>query len=234
MNTDLAPIDLFLNASILVQCVMVILVIASILSWGIIFWKIKVLIKSRDDLKKAQNYYESNIDVLYDDLNKKIQPKTNIEKVFHSGLSVIFNQTTFGGAISYDYLQKIIINSQERMYLEIESIEKDLKSSISNLATIGSVSPYIGLFGTVIGIMHSFKGLSGLKQATIDMVAPGIAEALIATAIGLAAAIPAYIANNKLSEISKSHTDMYYHYADKIMNKLSLTLLKNIENKREK
>jgi biopolymer transport protein TolQ len=233
MNTDLSPMELFLNASILVQSVMVILMIASILSWGIIFWKIKVLTKSRNDLKKAQNYYESNIDVLYDDLNKKIQPKTNIEKVFHSGLSVIFNRAS-GGSISHDYLQKLIINAQERMYLEIESVEKELKSSISNLATIGSVSPYIGLFGTVIGIMHSFKGLSGVKQATIDMVAPGIAEALIATAIGLAAAIPAYIANNKLSEISKSHTDLYYHYADKIMNKLSLTLLKNIESKREK
>lgn len=233
MNNDLSPIALFFNASILVQAVMITLLIASILSWGIIFWKISILQKSKKDLAKAEGYYDSNIEVLYDDLNKKLQKKTNIEKVFHSGLSVIFGQTSFSGKINYEILQRIIENSQEKMYLEIESIEKDLKRSISNLATIGSVSPYIGLFGTVIGIMHSFTALSGLKQATIDMVAPGIAEALIATAIGLAAAIPAYIANNKLTEISKEHTDMYYHYADKIMNKLKLILLKNIDSKKK-
>lgn len=232
MNNDLSAIELFFNASFLVQCVMLVLVAASILSWGIIFWKSYALNNSSKEIKKAEGYCNSNIDVLYDDLNKKIQPKTNIEKVFFSGLSVIFNQVNFQGAVTYEYLEKIISNAEDKMYLEIESIEKELKRSISNLATIGSVSPYIGLFGTVIGIMHSFSSLSGLKQATIDMVAPGIAEALIATAIGLAAAIPAYIANNKLTEISKSQTDQYYHYADKIMNKLNLTLLKNIESKK--
>jgi biopolymer transport protein TolQ len=234
MQTDLSFFNLFLNASLIVQLVMITLILASIFSWGIIFWKISILKNSKKELAKADLYYNSDPTVLYHDLKKKLGEKTDIENVFSSGFGSFFEHISENDSISYDKIQRLLTNSQERMYLEIETIETKLKKSISNLATIGSVSPYIGLLGTVIGIMHSFQMLSGIKQASIDMVAPGIAEALIATAIGLAAAIPAYIANNKLTEISKNHTDAYYHFADRIINNLNSVMLKKNKSKKDK
>jgi biopolymer transport protein TolQ len=197
MNTDLSIIHLVLNASYVVQFVMLLLLLASILSWTYIFSKRKELKQANtvtDEFEKAF-WSGQDLAVLYKKLAEGDFEPEGIEKIFIAGYK------------EFSRMQKIenvapavqVDNAQRAMQIELTRDLERLDESLPFLATIGSTSPYLGLFGTVWGIMNSFRALGEVKQATLAHVAPGIAEALIATAIGLFAAIPAVIAYNRFS-----------------------------------
>ena len=195
-------IDLFLQASLIVQLVMVILLIVSVLSWIVIFEryfnlnKIKSANRSFEDEfwsgKDLNDLYESIQDIPRDQL-------TGSRNVFKHGFSE-FLRLADGQKITTEDLESV--NRSIRVSLARE--EEGLMHHLPFLANVGSVSPYVGLFGTVWGIINSFQGLSDATQATINAVAPGISEALVATALGLFAAIPAVVAYNRFASDSDS------------------------------
>ena len=197
MTFDQTILKLIMDASLVVKAVMVILVLASIASWTLMFIKRSQLRKSEKQLEKFEDRFWSGIS-----LNKLYSDLANRED--RNGMSAIF----FNGYHEYARLNKgatprilPVTDTAQRAMRVAETREMDkLEQNLSFLATVGSTSPYIGLFGTVWGIMNSFISLSEMKQATLAVVAPGIAEALIATAIGLFAAIPAVIAYNRFSD----------------------------------
>lgn len=184
------------DAGLVVKMVMLILLLASICSWAIIFQRTVLLKRSKSEAKQFEHKFWSGITLNDLFLQTEKQSSTaGLQQIFKSGFSE-FNRLYQQGHVSPDAVME---GSQRAMRIaqakEVDRLEKHL----SFLATVGSTSPYIGLFGTVWGIMTSFKALGAVQQATIAMVAPGISEALIATAIGLFAAIPAVIAYNRFS-----------------------------------
>ncbi len=192
MTVDLSLWRLILDASLIVQLVMVILVVASVLSWLVILVKartIKVANRASDEFEER---FWSGIDLahLYDGIRRK-PDMSGLEHVFSSGFKEFLRTRQQPG--------HVVESTHRSMRVAISREGHDLERYLQFLATVGSTSPYIGLFGTVWGIMHAFLGLSGAQQATLQMVAPGIAEALIATALGLFAAIPAVIAFNRFA-----------------------------------
>lgn len=198
MTAELNFLDLFLKASIVVQLVILILISFSIISWAIIIQRSRVLTTALKDSNAFEDRFWSGEDLnkLYDGLsNRRDANLTGSELIFFSG----FKEFSRLKQVNPDAPDAIIKGSTRAMNLAMNRELEDLESRIPFLATVASVSPYVGLFGTVWGIMHAFMALSGAKQATLQMVAPGIAEALIATAIGLFAAIPAVMAYNRLS-----------------------------------
>ena len=196
-------LHLAFNASFLVQLVMVILIGLSVWSWVIIFIKRKEL---NDILKSTINFNQKfwsggiNPQNFYMQIKEKRQ-KTPIEEIFYAGW---YKYELLHGEEKLITPESINKTSLRAMQVAIATENEDLEVNLDTLATIASVSPYIGLLGTVWGIMNSFQSLSQTSQTTIALVAPGISEALIATALGLIAAIPALIAYNKFSsDISK-------------------------------
>ena len=197
MSFDQTILQLVLDASLIVKIVMAILVLASLASWTLMFIKSSQLNKAQKQLDIFEDRFWSGISLnkLYSDLSQRTE---------RDGMAAIF----FGGYHEYARLnqgatprQLPIVDTAQRAMRVAENREIDkLEQNLTFLATVGSTSPYIGLFGTVWGIMNSFLSLSAMKQATLAVVAPGIAEALIATAIGLFAAIPAVIAYNRFSD----------------------------------
>ena len=197
MSVDHTILELILDASLIVKIVMAILVLASLASWTLIFMKSSQITKAQKRLDLFEDRFWSGISLnkLYNDLAQRSD---------REGMAAIF----FGGYHEYARLNKggaprqlPITDTANRSMRVAETRELDkLEQNLTFLATVGSTSPYIGLFGTVWGIMNSFLSLSAMKQATLAVVAPGIAEALIATAIGLFAAIPAVIAYNRFSD----------------------------------
>ena len=196
-TTDLSFLYLIANASLPVQLVMLSLVVASLISWTMIFNKHRLLKEAKLKADKFEEHFWSLEDLspLYERLSGKRDPVTGMAKIFIDGFK------EFGRLQKQDNRQpEAVIEGAQRimriaMNREIDAIEIHL----SFLATVGSTSPYIGLFGTVWGIMNSFRALGNVQHASIALVAPGIAEALIATAMGLFAAIPAVIAYNRYS-----------------------------------
>ena len=194
-ENSLSIVGLIFNAGLVVQLVMIILVLMSIYSWTVIMSKKKILMDASSDIDTFHEEFERNdkLDKLYKNLPPLASDWSAMEDIFGSG----YKEFTHTKSTSN---QSLIMNS-ERAYRAMNTSASNeidrLDSSLSILAMIASSSPYIGLFGTVWGIMHSFIGLASVKQATIAVVAPGIAEALIATAFGLFAAIPATIAYNR-------------------------------------
>jgi biopolymer transport protein TolQ len=197
VSIDSTILKLVTEASLVVQIVMAILLIASLLSWALMLIKSSQLRSATQQLEKFEDRFWSGVSLkkLYDDLAHK--PKRfGMEKIFFSGY--------------HEYLrihqnEKIthlpIVATAQRSMRVAESRELDrLEQNLSFLATVGSISTYIGLFGTVWGIMNSFISLGQMQQATLAVVAPGIAEALIATAVGLLTAIPAIVAYNRFSD----------------------------------
>lgn len=197
MSADLSILSLVTNASVLVQLVMLLLLVASLMSWNIIFQKRKMLAQARQRADEFEDRFWSGGDLssLY----------TQVKSGRHgdSGMSVIFE----AGFKEFARLRKqegidpkaVLEGSQRAMRVALARETDKLELHLSFLATVGSISPYVGLFGTVWGIMNSFRALGNVKQATISMVAPGIAEALVATAMGLFAAIPAVIGYNRFN-----------------------------------
>src|SRR3990172_3732018 len=207
MSTDLSFILLILNASLLVKLVMLSLLGLSVVSWTMIFSKSRILSLAQKSANQFEERFWSAEDLapLYNRLTNKKYISTGMEKIFESGFrefAKLKAQTKIDPEAMLEGAQRAMRVALNR---EVEVLEKHL----AFLATVGSTSPYIGLFGTVWGIMNSFRALGNVQQATISMVAPGIAEALIATAMGLFAAIPAVIAYNRYSDDAERLLNRY-------------------------
>ena len=194
MSADLSFFALVLNASLVVQLVMLLLIILSLLSWSLIWRKYRTLTAARNEAEAFEDRFWSGLDVtnLYRSLHARRDDLHGLERIFEAGFAEfarLLKQT--------NEAERIMEGAQRSMRVVLGRETDAVERHLSFLATVGSTSPYIGLFGTVWGIMNSFLALGNVKQATIALVAPGIAEALIATAMGLFAAIPAVIAYNR-------------------------------------
>lgn len=197
MNTDLSIFHLVTQASFVVQFVMLVLFTASLVSWTFIFSKRKELNRAVEITDEFEEQFWSGVSLseLYRKLAAKDFEPEGIEKIFLAGYKE-FSRMRLAGNVE----PAVQVESAQRvMRIELLRELDRLDEHLAFLATVGSTSPYVGLFGTVWGIMNSFMGLGNVKQATLATVAPGIAEALIATAIGLFAAIPAVVAYNRFS-----------------------------------
>ncbi|MEN9629572.1 MAG: biopolymer transport protein TolQ [Pseudomonadota bacterium] len=195
MNQDLSITSLVLHASLVVQLVMAGLLLASLASWTVIFAKLFGLrsIRSRNEAFEKEFWSGKSLS----EMNQAVVNKTDtapIERIFASGIREFLKlrERRLDAGAQLDGARRAMRASYQR---ELDTIESNLRF----LASVGSVSPYVGLFGTVWGIMHAFVGLSNMQQVTLATVAPGIAEALVATAIGLFAAIPAVVAYNRFA-----------------------------------
>jgi biopolymer transport protein TolQ len=197
MNTDLSIFHLITEASFVVQFVMLILMLASVASWTFILSKRKELNRAIEITDEFEEQFWSGVALadLYRKLAAKDFEPEGIEKIFLAGYKE-FSRMHQSGSVE----PGVQVESAQRvMRIELSRELERLDEHLAFLATVGSTSPYVGLFGTVWGIMNSFMSLGNVKQATLAQVAPGIAEALIATAIGLFAAIPAVVAYNRFS-----------------------------------
>jgi biopolymer transport protein TolQ len=214
MDNSLSILSLILGAGFVVQVVMFILVLMSIYSWTLILSKKKTLINANKDIKL---------------FHQKFSASTNLEGLAYQTLKKTTNQSSMARIFSTGYQElthtvsdsnQVLIVDAERAYRIMNTTANNevdrLDNGLSILAMIASSSPYIGLFGTVWGIMHSFIGLASVKQATIAIVAPGIAEALIATAFGLFAAIPATIAYNRLTTQVGAISNKYTAFVEQL------------------
>ena len=195
MNTDLSITALILQASLVVQLVMAGLALVSLASWTVIFGKVFGLKRIRGANDDFEREFWSGKSLT--ELNQAVNNKANtapLERIFASGMREFLKlrERRLDAGMQMDGARRAMRASFQR---ELDVVE----SNLSFLATVGSVSPYVGLFGTVWGIMHAFVGLSNMTQVTLATVAPGIAEALVATAIGLFAAIPAVVAYNRFA-----------------------------------
>ncbi len=197
MTNDLSIFHLVANAGFVVQFVMFILLAASVISWTFIFSKRKAFEQAFEVTDEFEQEFWSGKDLseLYKKLSENGFEAEGIEKIFLAGykeFSKMRQKETVPAAVQVESAQRV-------MNIEMTRELDRLDETLPFLATVGSTSPYVGLFGTVWGIMNSFRALGDVKQATLALVAPGIAEALIATAIGLFAAIPAVVAYNRFS-----------------------------------
>jgi biopolymer transport protein TolQ len=216
MNQDLSIVNLILNASWVVQGVVALLVGVSIASWAAIFRKIISLkrVQSLNDEFDRQFWSGTSLNDLFAAAAQNAKHSGPMERIFASGMrefQKLRERRMADPGILLDGARRAMRASYQR---EVDAVE----SNLSFLATVGSVSPYVGLFGTVWGIMHAFTGLAALEQVTLSSVAPGIAEALVATAIGLFAAIPAVVAYNRFA-----------HDIDRVANKLE-TFIEEFSN----
>ena len=197
MNQDMSILQLVLHASFTVQLVMVILLIGSIASWAAIFRKLRSLkdIKAQNDEFERDFWSGTSLNDLYAAAAQNARQGGPMERIFASGMreyQKLRERRIADPSTLLDGARRAMRASFQR---EMDAAE----SNLSFLASVGSVSPYIGLFGTMWGIMHAFTGLAGLQQVTLATVAPGIAEALVATALGLFSAIPAVVAYNRFA-----------------------------------
>jgi biopolymer transport protein TolQ len=211
----LSIIDLILHASFVVQCVMAILLIASVVSWAMIIQRNKALSEAIDDTRKFEDRFWSGIDLskLYNEVSARANV-SGMESLFKAG----FKEFARLHKTSARSPNAVMEGTQRAMRVGLSREVERLETHLAFLATVGSISPYIGLFGTVWGIMNSFIALGAVQQATLAMVAPGIAEALIATAIGLFAAIPAVIAYNRFSHRVEMLENSYANFVEEFSN----------------
>ena len=208
-NTDFSIINLFIRADIIIKTVILILIASSIYSWAIIFEKIKMfkkINKSTDEFenkfwksKSAETFY-NNLPANYDD------PMANL---FRSSMETMLKARRSSN-LNEKMSRMLEINIEQQM----EKIDK----SYTFLATVGSTAPFIGLFGTVWGIMNSFQSIAISRNTSLAIVAPGIAEALFATALGLLAAIPAVVAFNKFSSDSKKYFQKLESFSKRLLS----------------
>jgi biopolymer transport protein TolQ len=215
MNTDLSIFHLIMDASFVVQFVMLILIAASVASWTFIFSKRKELSRAIQITDEFEEEFWSGVALaeLYRKLAAKDFEPEGVEKIFLAGYKEFSRMRQTASVEPMVQVE----SAQRAMRIELSRELDRLDQHLPFLATVGSISPYIGLFGTVWGIMNSFMSLSTVKQATLAQVAPGIAEALIATAIGLFAAIPAVIAYNRFSSRLDSLTGRYELFVEEFV-----------------
>ena len=198
MTTDMSILSLVMGASFIVQIVLLILLATSVASWNIICTKHRLIrrTKSASDDFEASFWSGGDLNTLYRSASRQKGGSSGMASIFESGFRE-FNRVSQQGDVEPD---KVVEDCRRAMRVsQMREVDR-LEESLATLATIGSTSPYVGLFGTVWGIMNSFRALGNVQSATLAMVAPGIAEALIATAMGLFAAIPAVIAYNRYAD----------------------------------
>jgi biopolymer transport protein TolQ len=197
MTNDLQIWQLVLSASWLVKGVMLLLLGASVASWMIIFRKRQILSGAEREAETFEEKFWSGADLtaMHEGISSSHRSTRGMEKVFDSGFSEFLRMRQQGRMGP----NAMVEGAQRAMRIALTRETEELEQHLNFLATVGSTSPYVGLFGTVWGIMTSFHQLANVNQATIAMVAPGISEALVATAMGLFAAIPAVIAYNRFS-----------------------------------
>lgn len=210
MAHDMSFIGLFMQASLVVKLVMILLIVISITSWAYIFQRARILGNAQKELMFFEDKFWSGTDLngLYRELAEQ-DSVSGPNSIFVAGFRefVRLRQST-------DDVDTVLDGASRAMRIALSREVNHLEARLSFLATVGSTSPYIGLFGTVWGIMNSFIALGQVKQATLAMVAPGIAEALIATAIGLFAAIPAVIAFNRFSNQVEKLENGYVNFME--------------------
>ncbi len=212
---ELSPLQLIIEASFEVQMVMLILLVLSVVSWVIIVQRYLVLTAANNGVNNFEERFWSGMDLsqLYKEgsqMQKDDVQIVGMENIFRAGFKEFMRLRQ---QASVDK-EAIMEGAQRAMRVAYAREEDKLERHLPFLATVGSVSPYIGLFGTVIGIMNAFLGLANQAQATLQVVAPGIAEALIATAMGLFAAIPAVVAYNRYSAMLDGITSSYVTFSD--------------------
>ena len=215
MTEQLSLWALIVGATLPVQLVMLILLGASVVSWVMIVQRGLYIYQTRIDLNKFEGTFWSGIDLneLFRSGNSRLNKDNSIdgvESVFRAGFRE-FNRLSQSGSTDPDAVMEGV---ERAMRVALSREEEKLNTHLPFLASVASVSPYIGLFGTVWGIMHSFRGLANVQQATLAIVAPGISEALIATAMGLFAAIPAVLAFNRYSANADILYNAYETFAD--------------------
>lgn len=215
-SADLSIITLVMNASIVVKCVMGILLIASLSSWATIFSKMLVLSRSRRQTDDFEKRFWSGLDLakLYETASTRPERTGAQERMFVAGMNEFLKMPD---RPADDVLSGVRRSMNATFQREMDALERGLPM----LASIGSVSPYIGLFGTVWGIMDAFTGLSSLENVSLAVVAPGIAEALVATAVGLFAAIPATAAYNYFANRIERISNRFDSFSEEFLNILA-------------
>ena len=215
MPERLSIFDLVANASLLVQLVMLLLLLASLISWVMIFQRWFFLRRVQREIEDFEDHFWSGIDLrqLYGELENE-DALTGIETAFVAGFKE-YTRLTDQGAGDPDAIMQGV---QRAMRIALTREEERLETHLPFLATVGSTSPYVGLFGTVWGIMNSFRSLANMTQATLASVAPGISEALVATAMGLFAAIPAVIGFNRFSARVEALMKRYEAFSDELIS----------------
>ncbi len=218
MSADLSFIHLIANASVLVQLVMLLLLILSVLSWFIIFRKRSEMKSARETAQQFETRFWSGGDLaqLYREVSLRQGQMNGMENIFHTGFKEFVRIRQQGNVDSRELMESV----QRAMRVALNRETERLELHLPFLATVGSTSPYVGLFGTVWGIMNSFRALANVNQASLPMVAPGIAEALIATAMGLFAAIPAVIAYNRYSTDLERIVNRYDNFLEEFSSVL--------------
>ncbi|QLF93577.1 protein TolQ [Pseudomonas sp. ABC1] len=209
------------DASPVVQAVMLVLVLASMVSWYLIVRRSVALRRGERQLEAFLQRFRSSGDLdlaqLYQgDKGRELPDEAALQRIFQSGYQA-FGQLQRQPGIAPE---AVLEGVERNLYVAIAEQEERLERGLPLLATVGSVSPYVGLFGTVWGIMNAFLGLSQVQQVTLSTVAPGIAEALIATAIGLFAAIPAVMAYNRFAARGQVLAGRYYSFANELQARL--------------
>jgi len=212
MGAELSLLDLVLDASLVVQLVLLVLVLASVLSWAAIFERAQVLKRARRaaDAFEQQFWSGGDLSALYRELGHDDKALNGLAAIFRNGFKeyVRLRKTTPEDTMA------VILGAERSMRVALSREMDRLESNLPFLATVGSTSPYVGLFGTVWGIMHAFHALGNVQQATLALVAPGISEALVATAIGLFAAIPAVVAFNRYSSQVERLNNRYEEFME--------------------
>lgn len=219
MNLDdpHSVLSLILNAGLVVKAVIAMLLLASLVSWSIIFRKRRLVSQAEVEANKFEGTFWSGGDLgkLYRAIESRDKSPVGMESIFEAGFGE-FTRLRSQSVPAGELLEGVRRTMRVAQLREIDRLE----ASLATLATVGSTSPYVGLFGTVWGIMGAFQGLGNAQQATLAMVAPGIAEALIATAAGLFAAIPAVVAYNRYAD-KMSRLELRY---DAFMDEFSTLL----------
>ena len=208
-NTDFSIISLFIRADIIVKSVIIILIVASIYSWAIIIEKYRLFKKINSTTEEFENKFwkSKSAETFYNNLPANIDdPMANL---FKDTMQVVIKSR------SKSNLSERLANILE---VNIEKQMNTIDKSYTFLATVGSTAPFIGLFGTVWGIMNSFQSIAISRNTSLAIVAPGIAEALLATALGLLAAIPAVVAFNKFSSDSKKYSQKLESFSKKFLS----------------
>ena len=208
-STDFSIINLFIRADIIIKSVIIILIVSSIYSWAIIFEKIKMFKKINKSTEEFENKFwkSKSAETFYNNLPDSFEdPMAN---VFRNSMEVMLKSRRSSN-LDEKMSRMLEINVEQ----QIEKIEK----SYTFLATVGSTAPFIGLFGTVWGIMNSFQSIAISRNTSLAIVAPGIAEALFATALGLLAAIPAVVAFNKFNSDSRKYSQKLENFSKRLLS----------------
>ena len=217
---DLSILSMITNASVLAQAVMALLLVISLVSWTIIFRKwFTIKSAQRATTRFEEKFWQgAELNALYQEASHASKDPGPMARIFEAGMKEFRRARQNGATGGADASNVVLAPASRAMRAAFQREMDALESSLAFLASAGSVSPYIGLFGTVWGIMNAFRGLADVQQATLASVAPGIAEALVATAIGLFAAIPAVVAYNRYAYEIERLANRFETFIDEFSN----------------